>query len=319
LPIRYQRRHHYAFQFGTEASINLADDAGLLQLFQDANFAWVFIGIESPDEASLKETLKTQNTGRDMLTAVRALYTHGVDVLAGFIIGFDNDTLDSFDKQYRFITGACSATTASPNVSATKSVISEFRLPGEVLAAPAPGDRAPTVHARPARRRADTDAPHFAHADRRAAACLAAGARGLDRGAGHARLYRAPFHDRPPPGAASGSAHRRHAAQTVCGRGTSRCHLQILLRGYVGRAFFTRAARRLEKMLRRSAATVSLHIEALRADPQRQLERLLKRLAPYGDRVSVWIDERVRPLVPIDSSVFHLLLTRDARTGIPSA
>jgi hypothetical protein len=123
-PIRYQRRHHYAFQFGTEASINLADDAGLLQLFQDANFAWVFIGIESPDEASLKETLKTQNTGRDMLTAVRALYTHGVDVLAGFIIGFDNDTLDSFDKQYRFITGACSATTASPNVSATKSVIS---------------------------------------------------------------------------------------------------------------------------------------------------------------------------------------------------
>jgi hypothetical protein len=72
-------------------------------------------------------------------------------------------------------------------------------------------------------------------------------------------------------------------------------------------------------MPRRSAATVTLHIEALRADQQRQLERLLKRLAPYGDRVSVWIDERVRPLVPIDSSVFHLLLTRDARTGIPSA
>ena len=64
---------------------------------------------------------------------------------------------------------------------------------------------------------------------------------------------------------------------------------------------------------------MSLHIEALRADPQRQLERLLKRPAPYGDRVSVWIDERVRPPVPIDSPVFHLLLTRDARTGIPSA
>jgi hypothetical protein len=96
-------------------------------------------------------------------------------------------------------------------------------------------------------------------------------------------------------------------------------HLQILLRGYVGRVFFTRAARRLEKMLRRSAATVTLHIEALRADQQRQLERLLKRLAPYGDRVSVWIDERVRPLVPIDSSVFHVLLTRDPRIGSPPA
>ena len=78
------------------------------------------------------------------------------------------------------------------------------------------------------------------------------------------------------------------------------------------------AARRLEKMLRRSAATVTLHIEVLRADQQRQLERLLKRLAPYGDRVSVWIDERVRPLVPIDSSVFHLLLARDPRNSIPS-
>jgi hypothetical protein len=95
-------------------------------------------------------------------------------------------------------------------------------------------------------------------------------------------------------------------------------HLQILLRGYVGRVFFTRAARRLEKMLHRSAATVTLHIETLRADQLRQLERLLKRLAPYGDRVSVWIDERVRPLVSIDSSVFHLLLTRDPHTGTPS-
>jgi len=72
-------------------------------------------------------------------------------------------------------------------------------------------------------------------------------------------------------------------------------------------------------MLRRSAATVTLHIEALRADQQRQLERLLKRLAPYGDRVSVWIDERVRPLVPIDSSVFHLLLTRNPLIGSPPA
>ena len=78
-------------------------------------------------------------------------------------------------------------------------------------------------------------------------------------------------------------------------------------------------ARRLEKMLRRSAATVTLHIEALRTDPQRQLERLLARLAPYSDCVSVWIDERVRPVVPIDSSIFHLLLARDRHTDPPPA
>jgi hypothetical protein len=69
-------------------------------------------------------------------------------------------------------------------------------------------------------------------------------------------------------------------------------------------------------MLRRSAATVTLHIDALRVDQRRQLERLLRRLAPYGDRVSIWIDERVRPVVPIDSSVFHLLLARNPRNSI---
>ena len=112
---------------------------------------------------------------------------------------------------------------------------------------------------------------------------------------------------------------RRGVVEIASRVGEGGAHLQILLRGYVGRVFFTRAARRLEKMLRRSAATVTLHIEALRADQQRQLERLLKRLAPYGDRVSVWIDERVRPLVPIDSSVFHLLLTRNPLIGSPPA
>ncbi len=99
----YQREHHYRFQFGTEASLNLAQDAELLDLFREANFEWVFIGIESPDEESLKETLKFQNTRQDILTSVRAVYAAGLDIFAGFIIGFDHDTVETFDKQYRFI------------------------------------------------------------------------------------------------------------------------------------------------------------------------------------------------------------------------
>src|SRR6185436_5675213 len=39
----YQRRHGYRFSFGTEASLNLAQDAELLGLFRDAGFGWVFI------------------------------------------------------------------------------------------------------------------------------------------------------------------------------------------------------------------------------------------------------------------------------------
>jgi radical SAM superfamily enzyme YgiQ (UPF0313 family) len=99
----YQREHNYRFEFGTEASLNLAQDKELLTLFPEANFAWVFIGIESPDEASLLETKKNQNTREDILTSVRRIYSHGIDIFAGFIVGFDNDTLATFDLQYRFI------------------------------------------------------------------------------------------------------------------------------------------------------------------------------------------------------------------------
>jgi radical SAM superfamily enzyme YgiQ (UPF0313 family) len=100
----YQRKHDYSFRFGTEASINMSQDEEMLSLFHEANFEWVFIGIETPDEESLKETKKMQNTKQDMLASVRAIYSHGIDVLAGFIIGFDNDTTEVFDKQYHFIT-----------------------------------------------------------------------------------------------------------------------------------------------------------------------------------------------------------------------
>jgi radical SAM superfamily enzyme YgiQ (UPF0313 family) len=99
----YQREHNYWFHFGTEASLNLAHDDELLGLFREANFGWVFIGIESPDEESLKETLKFQNMRQDMLSSIRKVYSYGIEILAGFIIGFDNDTIETFDKQYRFI------------------------------------------------------------------------------------------------------------------------------------------------------------------------------------------------------------------------
>ena len=100
---RYQKRHGYAFQFGTEASINLALDADLLAAMRQAGFGWVFVGIESPNPDALKEVRKTQNLRQDVRDSVRTLHAHGIDVLAGLIVGFDNDTLASFDEQYRFV------------------------------------------------------------------------------------------------------------------------------------------------------------------------------------------------------------------------
>jgi len=99
----YQTTHDYWLDFGTEVSLNIAQDDELLRLFRKANFEWVFIGIESPEEESLKETLKLQNTRQDMLSSVRKVYSHGINVYGGFIIGFDNDTPAIFEKQHRFI------------------------------------------------------------------------------------------------------------------------------------------------------------------------------------------------------------------------
>jgi radical SAM superfamily enzyme YgiQ (UPF0313 family) len=100
---RWQAEHGWPFAFGTEASINLAHDEELLALFRAAGFAWVFLGIESPDPETLRAARKVQNTLGDPLEAVRRLYAHGIDVLAGFIVGFDRDTTATFDAQHDFI------------------------------------------------------------------------------------------------------------------------------------------------------------------------------------------------------------------------
>jgi radical SAM superfamily enzyme YgiQ (UPF0313 family) len=127
----YQKEHGHTFQFGTEVSMNVADDDELLGLLRDAGFEWVFIGIESPDEASLKETGKTQNTRRDLLASVRKIYSYGIDILGGFIVGFDNDTTETFDKQYRFIVDAGIVTSMVGLLMAVERTPLYARLLGE--------------------------------------------------------------------------------------------------------------------------------------------------------------------------------------------
>ena len=99
----YQARHGRRMRFGTEASLNLADDPELLELFRAAGFEWAFLGLETPDPQTLREAAKSQNTAGDMLGAVRRIYAAGIDILGGFIVGFDRDTPAAFEKQRRFI------------------------------------------------------------------------------------------------------------------------------------------------------------------------------------------------------------------------
>ncbi len=97
------RAHNYPFRFITEASLNLADDAELLQLFKDARFTSVFLGIETPDEQSLIANHKLQNTRRNLLDSVQRIQQYGIEVMGGFILGFDTDREDVFDRMVDFI------------------------------------------------------------------------------------------------------------------------------------------------------------------------------------------------------------------------
>jgi radical SAM superfamily enzyme YgiQ (UPF0313 family) len=87
----WQQAHGYPFQLSTEASVNLADDADLLKSMRDANFFAVFIGIESPDAETLVQMQKKQNTRRSLEESIHRIYEAGMFVVAGFIVGFDNE------------------------------------------------------------------------------------------------------------------------------------------------------------------------------------------------------------------------------------
>lgn len=101
--IDWQREHQFPFTLLTEVSVNLANDEELMQLMSAANFFKVFMGIETPNQDSLVECGKSQNTGRSLVKVVDTIHQHGMQVMGGFIVGFDHDPENIFDLQVRFI------------------------------------------------------------------------------------------------------------------------------------------------------------------------------------------------------------------------
>jgi radical SAM superfamily enzyme YgiQ (UPF0313 family) len=99
----WSERHAHPFAFITEASVNLAEDEELLDGMRRARFRYVFLGIETPVEASLKEAQKGQNMRRNLLDSVQKIQSYSLQVMAGFIVGFDHDPEDIFERQIQFI------------------------------------------------------------------------------------------------------------------------------------------------------------------------------------------------------------------------
>ncbi len=101
--IEWQQKKRYPFSFNTQVSINLSDDEELINLLVSAGFTTVFVGIETPDEASLEECAKYQNKKRNLIDSVKKLQNLGLEVQGGFIVGFDSDTPSIFQRQIEFI------------------------------------------------------------------------------------------------------------------------------------------------------------------------------------------------------------------------
>jgi radical SAM superfamily enzyme YgiQ (UPF0313 family) len=383
----YQKEHNYDFLFGTEASLNMAQDDELLRLFREANFGWVFIGIESPDEGSLKETLKFQNIRQDILSSIRHIYSYGIEVLAGFIVGFDNDTVRTFDLQYNFInqSGIQAAMigllTAIPKTPLYDRLEKEGRLMPDATSST--DNTKLRTNVIPKQMSYEEmvngyrDLYYRLLEDRTIAdriinktrylkdpiyrnvypfrTQLKSLAKFIFRGVipgGPNRIYhflRSIPYSKPNQlhvviqdwvvGVAMKDYVDRHFIQEFDKTNTladkyrrlieeafqrylhggvlevslkqvknTAANLSISIKGFLDHDFFNRAASHLEEVLQNTTSSITLHIEEFHEPHLEHLNRLLKRLSRYGDRIYISVHEKLRDRVNIDSSVFNLVL-----------
>jgi radical SAM superfamily enzyme YgiQ (UPF0313 family) len=134
---RWQRDRRYPFTFFTEATLGLAEDDALMDQMVEAGFNMVFLGLETPDPCTLAAVGKAQNLRSDMLAAVHRIQAKGMEVAGGFILGFDSDPEDIFDRQIDFIQNAGIPTAmvgllnALPKTRLGRRLAEEGRLKGE--------------------------------------------------------------------------------------------------------------------------------------------------------------------------------------------
>lgn len=133
--IEWMERHKYPFHFTTEASINLADDKELMKMMIKAGFLSVFIGIETPEELSLEECNKLQNKNRNLVESIKKVQHAGMEVLGGFILGFDSDSPNIFRRQIELIqqSGIISAMIGLLNAPTKSQLYKRLKAEGRIL------------------------------------------------------------------------------------------------------------------------------------------------------------------------------------------
>ncbi len=99
----FGKKYNYPIRFTAELTINVADREDLLTLMEEANFAALFIGIESPRSSSLAGSHKGVNLVKPLLESIRKIQRHNICPWAGMIVGFDQDDHQIFQEQFDFL------------------------------------------------------------------------------------------------------------------------------------------------------------------------------------------------------------------------
>lgn len=100
--IPWMKDHGEPFSFWTRTSVNLGQDRELIDLMTAANFAYVFLGVETPETDILRATGKHQNVSNPLASSLTAINANGLSLIASFIIGFDGEKQGAGDRITEF-------------------------------------------------------------------------------------------------------------------------------------------------------------------------------------------------------------------------
>jgi hopanoid C-2 methylase len=101
--VEWQKRNHYPVMFACEATLNIAKQKDILELMKEANFVGMFVGIETPDAASLDAIKKGHNNAVPLLESIQTLNSYGLEITSGIILGLDSETPDTEQRLKDFI------------------------------------------------------------------------------------------------------------------------------------------------------------------------------------------------------------------------
>lgn len=90
------------FKWLSHAPIDFAADRELMKAAGESGCIGMFVGFESLNQEALTAMGKQTNRARSYLADAQAFRDHGIGILGSFVLGYDGDTPDVFEKTLRF-------------------------------------------------------------------------------------------------------------------------------------------------------------------------------------------------------------------------